>query len=262
MTQPPNPVPPRGNRPQLFSEPTAKAKPSARARGHADFGPSILATIDGGQARIASSRDRVPAKRVLLMSVLALVVAAGYVGAKFYASRATSAPEAVVVRAPVVVKAVEPAASVVPMVVAQGAAAIETVTQPVVPASAPVKAEPNNVVASLNNIQLALDRSEPAPLKKEKPAIKEAPAVTRGAPTTAPPVTNKPATRGMSAPDNDAELLAAMLPHLKRKQTAPTSPAYEKRCGQLTGDAAADCRAKFCNGRLGTDAACPVVVQP
>jgi len=254
MNQPQNPVPPRGVRPQLFNAP---ASTTANAKRHADFGPSILATIDGGQARFASSRDRLPARRALLIGALALMAAAAYLGVKLNGSRNAAAPEAVVVQAVSTaprVKAIDAAPSSPQMAMAQGAAAIETVTPVVVaPASAPADGQPGNVAASLSNIQQALDRSEPAAAKKDVVVSKDVQAVRRAQPAA---TAARPSTR-RAAPDDDADLLAAMLPHLKRSAVAPTSPAYEKRCGQLAAEAAADCRAKFCNGRQGADAACP-----
>ncbi len=271
MNQPQNPVPPRGARPQLFKEPSAKPAGS-RAKGHADFGPSILATIDGKQARFATSRDRISAKRVMLMGVLALVIAAAYVGVKFNASRQAAVPEAAPPQAlpvaaapatPVVEKAAEAAASAPLTTVAQGAAAIETVAQPNVSAPAQAAGSEPNVATRLTNIELALNISEPAPAKKDSKVVGKEPLSYRGAApasASASPGPAKPVTKAAPAPDTvaDADLLAAMLPHLKRNAPAPTSPDYEKRCGKMTGDAAVDCRAKFCNGRQGADAACPV----
>jgi len=263
MNQPQNPVPPRGTRPQLFNAPAATSATSANAKRHADFGPSILSTIDGGQARFASQRDYLSLKRVLLMGVLALMALAIYLGVMFSESRTATAPEAVAVHAvaaaPVAVKAAEVAPSAPRTTeLAQGAAAIETVAPPEVPASSPASNQPAGVATSMNNIQLALDRSEPAPIKQEK-------AVAKGVqPARKSPVAHvsKPADKRVArGADSDAELLAAMLPHLKRLPPAPSSPAYEKRCGQLTGDAAVDCRAKFCKGREGADAACPAALD-
>ncbi|MBC7954668.1 MAG: hypothetical protein H7Y33_02190 [Cytophagales bacterium] len=256
MNQPQNPVPPRGDRPQLFKAPGAT---KANAKRHADFGPSILATIDGGQARFTVSRDRSPARRVLWMGALALLVAATYVGVKFNASRVAAAPDVVVARAPVpvVVKAVEVPASAPQVAAVQGAAAIETVASVLVPLAA-ASAPASNMAASLNSIQLALDRSEPAPAVKEKVATKEA-VKHRGAAPASPASTRTASKTAPASEIADADLLAAMLPHLKRGVVAPSSPAYEKRCGQSTGEAAVDCRAKFCNGRQGVDAACPAV---
>jgi len=236
----------------LFNAPASAA---ATAKRHADFGPSILATIDGGQARFARPRDRLPGKGLLIVGALALMVAAGYLGVKFSGSRA--APEAAVPAAPVL-RAVEaaPSASQPQSVIAQGAAAIETVAPAVVPASASAASQPSTAATSLNNIQLALDRSEPVQAKKEVVTSKEAQTPRRAPPTVNVKSSAKPAV------DDDADLLAAMLPHLKRGAVAPTSPAYEKRCRQLTGEAAADCRAKFCSGKQGADAACPAVAKP
>jgi hypothetical protein len=246
MNQPQNPVPPRGARPQLFNAP---ASTTVNAKRQPDFGPSILATIDGGQARFARSRG-LPGKGLLIVGALALMGAAAYLGVKFSGSR--SASDIPMAAAPVLkaVEAAPPASQ--PVAVAQGAAAIETVTPPVAaPASEAAASQPITVAASLNNIQQALDRSEPAPAKKEVVAVKEAQAPRR-APST---VSAKPSAKPTL--DDDADLLAAMLPHLKRTAATPTSPAYEKRCGQLASEAAADCRAKFCSGKQGTDPACP-----
>lgn len=270
MNQPQNPAPPRGERPQLFKEPSAK--PAATKR-HADFGPSILATIDGRQARFTAPRDRVPAKRVLLIGVMALVIGAAYVGVKFNASHQAAVSDAAPMASalpvaapapPVVVKVTEAAASAPLAIVAQGAAAIETVEPPAVPASAQTASSAPNVAASHDNIQLALNITEPAPAKKVSKVAGKEPSLTYRGAAPASPKTNKPVTKAAPAPDTiaDADLLAAMLPHLKRSPTAPTSPDYEKRCGKLTGDAALDCRAKFCNGRQGVDAACPAVASP
>jgi len=265
MNQPQNPVPPRGARPQLFKEPSAKPSTS-RAKHHADFGPSILATIDGKQARFATPRDHISAKRVMLMGVVALVIAAAYVGVKFNASRQAVVPDvapvvsALPVEAPLVMKVTDAAASAASVTVAQGAAAIETVAQPVVPASAQAASSAPNVATSLNNIQLALNISEPAPAKRDVKAAGKEPSVTYRGAAPVSTNTNKPAAnKAAPAPDTaaDADLLAAMLPHLKRNTPAPTSPDYEKRCGKMSGDAVLDCRAKFCNGRQGVDAACP-----
>ena len=201
-----------------------------------------------------------------MIGAVALVVVSAYVGVKFSASRATPAATTVVavqsapVAVPVAVKAAEPVASATQPAVTQGVAVIETVPPAPVPASAAAAGSTPSVTNSLNNIQLALDRSEPAaPSKREAVSGKEV-VKYRGL-TPAIPATERPAARAGTAPDTDAELLAAMLPHLKRSVLAPTSPAYEKRCGQLTGEAAVDCRAKFCNGRQGVDAACPAAVQ-
>ncbi len=206
----------------------------------------------------------------MLMGVLALVIAAIYVGLKFNASRQAAVPDAppppqlpvaAAPATPLVAKATEGAASAAPVAtVAQGAAAIETVAQPAVPPSTPAAGSAPNVAASLNNIQLALNIAEPAaPAKQDKVVGKE--TAPRRTPVPTSSSTPKPVAKAAPAPDTaaDADLLAAMLPHLKRSAPAPTSPDYEKRCGKMTGDAAVDCRAKFCNGRQGVDAACPAV---
>lgn len=197
-----------------------------------------------------------PGKGLLIVGALALMGAAAYLGVKFSVPRA--APEAAVAAAPVpVLKAVEAAPPASQAVVAQEAAAIETVVAAAAPAPASAASQPGTVAASLNNIQLALDRSEPAQSKKEAVTSKDAQTPRRAPPTAnAKPSTKKPTL------DDDADLLAAMLPHLKRSAVSPTSPAYEKRCGQLAGEAAADCRAKFCSEKQGADAACPAAAKP
>ena len=136
---------------------------------------------------------------------------------------------------------------------------IETVAPPEVPASSPASNQPAGVATSMNNIQLALDGSEPATVKQEKAVAKGAQPVRKS--TVASNVSKPADKRSARVADSDAELLAAMLPHLKRIPPAPSSPAYEKRCGQLIGDAAVDCRAKFCKGREGADAACPAALD-
>ncbi|HEY0817932.1 MAG TPA: hypothetical protein VGD46_04085 [Rhizobacter sp.] len=275
MTQPDKPVSARGARPQLFGDP-GPGKPGSPRQP--DFGPSILATIDGTPPRRDTrSRDATPLKRVLWMSAMALGVVAVYFAVKFgMLPGETSSSDAPMASAPApvpVVKAVEPASPAEPVrsvahAASEGAASIENVA---VVSAAPASSvettmPPANVTASLNSIEQALARAEPSePRKPAKPTTsKEKPA-----PAKAPPVA---ATRGVDVPspapkpagksvNDDADLLAAMLPHLKRRGVAPTSPAYERRCGHLTGDAAADCRVKFCNGREGVDAACPSAVS-
>ncbi len=281
MTQPDKPVPARGTRPQLFGEPSA-SKPS-KSR-HPDFGPSILATIDGTPRRDSRARDATPLKRVLWMSLLALAGVAVYFGVKFgMLSSGSSSPERAVLAVqapPPAEKVAEPVATAVAVVqvssaasASGGAASIETVAAPVVAAAASSAESPapaaSNVAASLNNIQQVLARADaPEPRKTAKPvATKEAPAAAKD--TASAKDVHVAATRGASPEpkpsskpaNDDAELIAAMLPHLKRRGTTPTSPNYEKRCGQLDGDAAVDCRVKFCNGREGVDPACPSAVS-
>jgi hypothetical protein len=255
MDQPQNTNPPRAARPQLFSAPASKPS-NGRARGHADFGPSILATIDGGQSRIASSRDRPALKRVLMLSVLALLAAGAYVGMKFSAARAAAeAPVMAVAPAvmPVGEKRVELVAAAAAQVDAQGAAAIETVVAaaPLAAASAPAPQQ----VASIGNIQQTLERSEPVATRQDKPVSKSGQPTRTSASTAS---STKPAPKkAKSQADTDADLLAAMLPHIARSTGAGSSAAFERRCGQLSGEAAANCKTKFCNGREGADAACP-----
>jgi hypothetical protein len=262
----------------LFGEPSASQPGKSR---QPDFGPSILATIDGTPRRDAHARDATPLKRVLWMSLLAVGLVAVYFAVKLgmlpSASSSSPAQAVAVAQAPApVVKAGEPLAAAVPVAqvasaasASDGAASIETVTTPVVVAAASADAATpaaSNVATSLNNIQQVLASADARePRKAAKPVAPKDPAVT--APLSTKDMTM--ATRGAApAPkpttksaNDDAELIAAMLPHLKRRGTAPTSPGYEKRCGHLDGDAAVDCRVKFCNGREGVDAACPSAVS-
>jgi hypothetical protein len=263
-------------RPQLFGEPGASKSSKSRPSRQPDFGPSILATIDGIPRRDTRASDATPLKRVLWMSCLALAVVGVYLVVKFEMLPDAASPSAAgVVAAPTplpAVKAVEPVVVAPPVVAAasatDGAASIENVAVAPAASAAERSTTTPNVTASLNNIQQVLARPdtaepqdpqrvaprEPVATAKAHAAAKENPAPPRAA-SPAP----KPSAK--AANDGDAELLAAMLPHLKRRGTTPTSPAYEKRCGQLTDEAAAvECRAKFCNGREGVDAACPSAV--
>ncbi|MBL0730540.1 hypothetical protein [Piscinibacter sp. HJYY11] len=288
MTQPDKPVPAKGTRPQLFGDP-GPHKPSSKPR-HPDFGPSILATIDGSPRRDTRTRDGAPLTRVLWMSVLALGVVAVYFAVKFglLPTGSSSSEAPVLAAAPVAVPASAQVMKVSdPVGLAalagaaasaasanDGAASIENVAVAIAAApaaSAGTSASSPNVAASLNNVQQALaraDGSEPRTTAKPE-APKERRVVTESAPAAKKEVTAAarpvppaptPTSTNKSAND-DAELLAAMLPHLKRKGSAPTSPAFEKRCGQLSDDALVECRVKFCNGREGVDPACPSAVS-
>lgn len=272
MTQPENPVPPRGARPQLFGAPSAARSRSSR---HPDFEASILATIDGRQTRFASSsRKGSSFKRVLALGAIALVAAAAYVGFKLSAPRAEPPAEPALVATPAQaprVQSVSPSASPVQVAASSGAAAIETVV-----AVAPASSAETSAAVVLGNIQQALERPEPAAASQVQPAPK-AVVATKGteprpdvalrgereparAPAASAHAVDKPLAKPVSnSADTDAELLAAMLPHLKRSEAAQTSVAYQKRCGHLGGNAAAECRVKFCNGRQGTDPVCPAI---
>ncbi|HET7795537.1 MAG TPA: hypothetical protein VFL64_19275 [Rhizobacter sp.] len=256
MNQPQAPVPPRAARPQLFSAPAAK-QGSGRVKGHADFGPSILATIDGGQARMPGASDRLAIRRVLLMAGLSLIAAAVYLGVKFSAARAASPSHSTAVAATGPSALLRPVESAMPpasQAAVQGVAAIETVPAPIESAALPAANRPINEAVSTNTIQQALDRPEAVPGRNEEKVTSQSTKPTRTAAATHSPA--KPAGKVARQSDTDAELLAAMLPHL-RGTGAPSSPAFERRCGQLTGDALGSCRARFCNGRQGEDAACP-----
>lgn len=260
MNQPPQEPTSRSARPQLF------AAPSTAKRHQADFGPSILSTIDGRQARYATSSDRFSSRKWLWAGMLMLVLAAAYAGARFGMGAPAEGPASVVASksvAPTPVAAAvlplpEPAASAAPSP-ASGVASIETVAATASAASQP------QVVAGANSIQKALEQPEPVPqpaARPAAPAVKPAPAgpVTRSAKVDSATSASKSVTPKTGAIDNDAALLAAMLPHLSRTRAA-SSPEYEKRCGSLTGDAAAECRVRFCTGRQGTDTACQPPAQ-
>lgn len=279
MNQPEQPTPARGTRPQLFGA------PRERQSQQPDFGPSILATIDGVPRREARGREGVPIRRALTMAVLAIVLVAVYAGYRLSARPAgpasgEAAPHVVSVakgggEAVIAVPATPPGSAPVSAPAmesrATGGATIENVVPPVVVAAASQPAASattaSNAATSLQNIQQVLARTEPAEAARGGPSVpvKEAPKepardvpketlAMRGSAEPAPAPAKPPAKAGG---DSDADLLAAMLPHLKRRATTPTSPAFEKRCGQYTGDAALDCRAKFCTGREGNDPACP-----
>ena len=273
MTQSDHAVPRRGERPQLFG-----GSIGARPR-QPDFGPSILATIDGTAQRDVRRRAHItPLKRVVWMSLLALCVVTMYFVVKFGmlsngsmtspsfdAQPVVAAQAAERARQPA---AVQPSAAMTADAPAVGAASIENVASV---ASAPAASAPATAMAaSLNGIHQTLARSEPAssavrrttaparevakPTTKVRGDARQTSVAARPAAPAAKPVSTK-------SVNDDADLLAAMLPHLKRRGTAPTSPAYERRCGRLEGEAAGECRAKFCNGREGVDAACPSAVR-
>lgn len=265
MTQPEKPDSSRGTRPQLFGAPTE------RKSRQPDFGPSILATIDSVPRRDRRSSDALSLKRVLVMAAVALAATGVYFGLKLSAPKPSAMPHASVAQPNDVVPASalpeKPAetalSSTAPAVLtaapegASGAAAIETVAAlPRVVAASAADSAPN-VAASMSNIQQVLARShdgdvsnaEQGPARKAPSKPKESPSARVASPTAK--------AVAKSGKDSDADLLAAMLPHIKRSAPLPTSPAYDKRCGPLGGDAASDCRAKFCAGREGVDAACP-----
>lgn len=246
MTQPDKPAA-RGARPQLFGTPAA-SRP--RASRQPDFGPSILATIDGGAPRSSGGRDGVSVRTVLLMSLAALGLVAVYFGVKFMVAPGGTSDHTPPVLQVAKVAEVKPVAAPEPTAPASGAAAIENVaTPPSVLASAAASAP---VVAdAASPIQRILETPPaPAATKSTERVAYRAPS-ERAAPS-------KPAAAPKATNDRDTDLLAAMLPHLKRRDLGQTSPAHEKRCGQLAGNAAEECRTRFCNGREGSDAACPV----
>ncbi|MEY2891871.1 MAG: hypothetical protein RJA98_1779 [Pseudomonadota bacterium] len=86
--------------------------------------------------------------------------------------------------------------------------------------------------------------------KAEPNAVKAAASPGTKA-TPAPAVHDTPGSA-----ENDTRLLEAMLPHLPKVEHKTTSKAFRKACGQLSGDAQDQCRAKFCAGPGKTNVAC------
>lgn len=255
MNQPDKPVPARGARPQLFGDPGAgKTRQPAGGAG-------ILATIDGGMQRPSHGRrDAVPAKRVLAMAGLAILVVAIYFMVKFgMPAPSSSRPAAAALPVAAVASPTDPYAP------ASGVASIENVVPPTTAAaSTPEPTSGSNISASLSTLQQTLssaEKNETVSAAKNlvagQPAAPNKGVASKG--TAALQHAAAPAQKNLKAKaDSDAELIAAMLPHLKRRGLGPTSPAYEKRCGHLVGDPAVDCWNKFCSEREGVvDAVCP-----
>jgi hypothetical protein len=225
-------------RPQLFAadDPTA---PSL------DLGPGILASAGGADPRPAkrhapSAVAKSAAWRVASIGLLA--VFAVCVGVQFdrtrSASRATAGGGGPIGRGPVV-------STMAPF-------------KPVDTAPARIENVAPQSPSEPQRLANATPRSiAPAP-KTLHPAARDA-GEAKAALATASKRSARPDPRNGAAPaasDEDTELLAAMLPHL-RTVAARSSPAHERRCGGLTGPAATACYARFCNGREGVDAACP-----
>jgi hypothetical protein len=269
MTQPDNPVPARGARPQLFGE--AKAGKSRQP----DFGPSILATIDGKPRREAKQRDGVSLKRVLWMSALALGVVLVYFAVKLgMMPGPAAAPSALAMQAPAekpvepVVLTAVPVATASAIAATTGAASIENVAAPPAPvaalAASSVEPASANVATSLSNIQEVLAKAEtkPEPLPKadraDRPVAPKAAVVAKQTVAERPVNPSSKTANRKAGPDGDTDLIAAMLPHIKDRNTSPISPTFEKRCGHLVAEAKQECRNRFCAGRAGLDAACPV----
>jgi hypothetical protein len=294
-------------RPQLFSA-------SSSRQPHADFENSILATIDGGQARLTrkAKRSRPSRLPMFLLSVAAL--GAGlYAVAQFTPSRVSMAwfqdiqpqaapvtpappsamPDTQVAQAEPVTETPAPGAAieVLPTPPVTEAAVPLTVTDLATPDASKGGTTPPLLPSASESPSPATQVEPPAPATASTPApaaiaaldSPPAPAVApapapevRATPprspvpsdagkarpqarTSAPPpksktrVAKKPAVSEPGA-ESDAALLAAVLPHFHRE---PTSPAFEQRCGPLSGSAAASCRKRFCSGRQGADAACP-----
>lgn len=296
-------------RPQLFG-----ASPSPQPR--ADFENSILATIDGGQARLTRKTKRPRKSRVpmLLLSAAALgagVYAMAQISPPSFSMawfQGTDSPEAapVMVAPPPAMPDTQVAqAEPAPDTPAPGAA-IEVVPAPPVAEAAPPLSPPEAARPEASDgmpaAPLALSTSKGPPLtaQTEPPAPAAMPVPPSTATTgpaspaqpaeaaaplpearttprppaqaevrqvrqqTRPPapppksktrVAKKPVGTNEPGAESDTALLAAVLPHFQRPE--PTSRAFEQRCGQLTGSAAASCRRRFCSGRQGADTACP-----
>ncbi len=142
-----------------------------------------------------------------------------------------------------------------------GSASIENVVAPPMASTDTVISAP--IAASEVPVRAAIAAEAPiATISNHKPQGKDARSDRdRGVPVKPKVMASKGASSKTTVgTDSDADLLAAMLPHLshlKQQPLGPGSPALEKRCGRLSGEAALECRAKFCNGREGSDAACP-----
>jgi hypothetical protein len=159
--------------------------------------------------------------------------------------------------APPPVLAVAPEASPGPAGVTPAAAAAAAPPQAAPAATAHTKPRPTRAE------RLASQRAarQEAQAKKEKEARRARLAAAKQA---AKPVqtAKKPAGKPGPTAENDTALLAAVLPHFQRHSNHPGSSAYDQRCGKLSGAEAESCRVRFCNGRQGTDAACPANPAP
>ncbi len=129
------------------------------------------------------------------------------------------------------------------------------VRQPVSATTAPIAERQPSVRATSAPARPATSRATPS-----KAASTKRPQALAKAQAKPDPKRESARQKGTASPaspaaDGDAELLAAMLPHLQRL-SGPTSPAHARRCGTLKDKAAEDCLARFCNGREGADAAC------
>lgn len=282
-------------RPKLFGDPQASA-PTDEDEGH-----SILASIEGHEPQREPRRSRSARRSLTYCAVALAMLGAAYAGVQALGARpglqgggslaiARAAPDAAAAtlhedhpaspsqRGAPAAGAVDP----VDANKAQGmAAVIESV--PPVARPQPSAATPFDVLAGATavapaSLPASSVPSSPAPLQVATPAAAQ-PVVTPSASQKASPKTAKPTrqqeagrTASSSAPvarksppsaelDNDAALLAAMLPYLHRSPalagTAPRSAAFDKRCGGLQGTAFAQCRVTFCEGLEGRNAACP-----
>src|SRR5882724_70076 len=238
MNQTSNSASSRGDRPQLFG--------AARAADqHIDFGPSILSTIDGGESRSSAPRSRFARKSVLWLGGVALLLAVVYalastdgVAASAQSIYALFQKPAAAAEPKPAVRTVSVSAPIHPLAVAdiasasgvhEGAAAIETVVQPAMaspsvsnsPVATPAVANVAGVAKAAGvagaPIETAGAASAVPALLAVVPSVPRHPPVqneVREAKARAEPraATSKQTT--VPSPDNDAELLAAMLPHL------------------------------------------------
>ncbi len=272
MNQPDSPTP-RSTRPQLFSapnfDPESLRQPDERT--------GILATIDCERGRNGGGDGKASRQATwwVLGSMVLLLGAAGMAWVhQVESSRGALREQTVVASAPLSVAGLPADGSAS---AAAGAAVIETVSHdapPLLRASFPYAA--SNLSAALSkpdSPQSATDQSDPvvatdegAAITKPQEAAKPGDHTIRTASARAMQVKATPRSqpvvtgRKASSQDTDAELLAAMLPHLRRTKgvvDGPTSPAHQRRCGHVADAAVAACRVRFCNGRGGQDGACP-----
>lgn len=233
---------PRRARPQLFG--------ASNADRHGEFRESILATIDGGSTSPDATRRSLVARGSL---ALGLVVCVG-IGLIVYRSLSVVAPT------PVAAEDTEaPKQPTREIALPEGRASVidSTPIPPIGKSEMGMPAPSFELAATTPNASLPTEPAAPGSKTggdQDKRATKRSAVLAReGAKVAAP---KKPANEKINQRDPDVEVVAAMLPYLNAPKR-PESPGLEQRCGALSGGAASTCRAKFCNGREGSDPACP-----
>ena len=272
---------PARTKPQLFGSQTARP----------DFENSILASIDGGthQPAAISTRSRWFAILGIWGAAAAVGLGTWYVLADRQESTAvaqavpTSNAPAIAARMPAALPtaAVQAAsvqaqaASTMASAGGEGGAAIETVravgasaASPfAVLAAAPTVATPSMSLAASSAVSAPASAAstgaqKTAQASKKQASAKQSKAAARKAEAQQVSAKKRSASPSATPVDSDAELLAAMLPHVPRSaavKAPPSSPAFERRCGHLQPHDVDACRLTYCASRQGQDAACPVV---